>query len=100
MPNPIWLMLIFGLSPALAFADIGLTVLISTRAKGVREAQQISAVLLVPVVAAVLQQTSGASALDLNLLVTLTSLLVVADFAIFAASIKTFGRNKILAQLA
>ena len=100
LPNPIWLMLIFGLSPALAFADIGLTVLISTRAKGVREAQQISAVLLVPIVAAVLQQTSGTSALDWNLLATLTLLLIGADFAIFVASIKIFGRNKILMQLA
>ncbi len=100
LPNAIWLLMIFGLSPALAFADIGLTVLISTRAKGVREAQQISAVLLVPIIAAVLQQTSGATSLDWNTLATLTCLLIGADFVIFAASIKMFGRDKILMQLA
>lgn len=99
LPNTIWLLMIFGLSPALAFADIGLTVMISTRAKGVREAQQISAVLLIPIIAAVLQQISGATAFDWNLLVTLTGLLVAVDFAIFAASIKIFGRDKILVQL-
>ena len=99
LPNAIWSLMIFGLSPALAFADIGLTVLISTRAKGVREAQQISAILLVPIIAAVLEQTSGASALDWNLLATLTGLLVAADFIIFMASIKIFGRDKILMQL-
>jgi hypothetical protein len=52
LPNTIWL--IFGLAPAVAFADIGLTVIISPRVKGVREAQQVSALLLFPLFAAVL----------------------------------------------
>jgi len=99
LPNSIWLLLIFGLAPALAFADIGLTVIISARVKGVKEAQQISALLLVPLVAAVLGQASGVMALDPLLLGTLTALLVAFDVGIFAASIRAFGRDKILMRI-
>jgi ABC-2 type transport system permease protein len=99
LPNQVWLLLIFGLSPALAFADIGLTVLISARLKGVKEAQQISALLLVPLIAAVLGQASGAMALDPILVDVLIVILVVSDLVIFAASVKAFGRNQILTHL-
>jgi ABC-2 type transport system permease protein len=99
LPNSTWLLLIFGLAPALAFADIGLTVIISARVKGVKEAQQISALLLVPLVAAVLGQASGAMTLDPSLLAVLTVLLALIDVGIFLASVKAFGRDKILMHL-
>ena len=99
LPNELWLMLIFLLAPALAFADIGLTVLISARVKGVKEAQQISALFLVPLIATVLGQTSGLMAFD-QLPVELTILiLAVADILIFLTAVKAFGRNQILARL-
>jgi ABC-2 type transport system permease protein len=99
LPNTIWLSLIFGLAPAVAFADIGLTVIISARVKGVREAQQISALLLVPLFAAVLGQASGAIFFDPLLITALTALVVAFDIIILAASIRAFGRNHILARL-
>ncbi|MEM2950478.1 MAG: ABC transporter permease subunit, partial [Nitrososphaeria archaeon] len=46
LPNIDWLLLIFCLAPAIALASIGLTVMISAKVKGFREAQQISAILL------------------------------------------------------
>ena len=99
LPNPTWLLLIFGLAPALAFADIGLTVIISARVKGVKEAQQISALLLIPLVAAVLGQASGVTILDPFLLGELVALLATLDVGIFVASVKAFGRDKILMRL-
>jgi ABC-2 type transport system permease protein len=99
LPNTIWLSLIFGLAPAVAFADIGLTVVISARVKGVREAQQISALLLVPLFAAVLGQASGSMFFDPLLITALTVLLMAFDIIILVASIKAFGRDQILARL-
>jgi ABC-type Na+ efflux pump permease subunit len=98
-PNNTWLMLIFALAPTLAFADIGLTVLISARAKGVREAQQISALLLVPLIGIVVGQVSGAMLLDPWLVIAMAGALMATDFVIFVASIKTFGRDHMLARL-
>jgi len=99
LPNAIWLSLIFCLAPAIAFADIGLTVIISVRVKGVREAQQISALLLVPLFASVLGQASGSMFFDPLLVTTLAALLVALDIIILGGSIKAFGRDRILARL-
>lgn len=99
LPNTIWLWLIFGLAPALAFADIGLTVIISARVKGVREAQQVSALLLVPLFAVVLGQASGSMFFDPILIAALSTLLVALDMIIFIATIRAFGRDRILARL-
>jgi len=99
LPNAIWLSLIFGLAPAVAFADIGLTVIISVRVKGVREAQQISALLLVPLFASVLGQASGSMFFDPLLMTTLAALLIAFDIIILGGSIKAFGRDRILARL-
>jgi len=98
-PNNTWLMLIFILAPALSFADIELTVLISTRAKGVREAQQISTLLLVPLIGIVVGQVSGAMLLDPALVTVMAIALIGADAVMFAASIKAFGRDRMLATL-
>lgn len=98
-PNNTWLMMIFALAPALAFADIALTVLISARAKGVREAQQISALLLVPLIGIVIGQVSGAMLLDPWLVIVMAGGLMAIDVVIFVASIKTFGRDHMLARL-
>jgi ABC-type Na+ efflux pump permease subunit len=97
-PNDIWLMLIFALAPALAFADIALTVLISARAKGVREAQQISALLLVPLIGIVIGQISGAMLLNPWLVIVMATALAGLDALIFLASLRTFGRDHMLTR--
>jgi len=99
LPNELWLTLIFLLAPALAFADIGVTVLISARVKGVKEAQQISALFLIPLIATVLGQTSGSMAFDPPLVTLMISILAVSDIIIFVTAVKTFGRNQILTRL-
>jgi ABC-2 type transport system permease protein len=99
LPNNTWLMMIFGLAPTLAFADIALTVLISARAKGVREAQQISALFLVPMIGIVVGQLSGAILLDPWLVNVMASALMAIDIVIFTACTKAFARDRMLARL-
>ena len=59
LPNQVWLMMIIGLSPVIALASIGLTVTISAKVKGFREAQQISVILVAPILGLVFGQISG-----------------------------------------
>ena len=99
-PNNTWLILIFILAPAIAFADIALTVLISTRAKGVKEVQQISALLLVPLIGVVIGQVSGAMLLDPSSVIVMATALIAVDVVMFLASIKTFGRDRMLSRVA
>jgi len=99
LPNMLWIISMFGLAPVIALTGIGLTVLISARVKGFREAQQISAVLLVPVLALVFGQITGALIFGPLVVVGLMGLFVVIDIIIFRMSVRLFKREEILIKL-
>lgn len=100
LPTIDWILLIFGLAPAVALASIGLTVMISARVKGFREAQQISVVLLIPVLALVFGQVTGALVFGPLVILVLIGLFGIVDFIVFRAGVKLFRREEILAKLA
>ncbi|MEM1548581.1 MAG: hypothetical protein QXU09_02690 [Thermoproteota archaeon] len=60
LPSLVWIMMMFCLSPAMAFTSICLTVIVSAKVKGFREAQQISGVLLMPILLLIFGQIYGA----------------------------------------
>lgn len=100
LPNVTWILLIFLLAPTFALASIGLTVMISVRVKGYREAQQISAVLLLPVLALLFAQMSGAVFFGPIAILSLTGVMMVMDVVIFRLGVKLFRREQILQRLA
>ncbi len=99
LPNMIWIMLIFGLAPTMALAGIGLTVIISARVKGFREAQQISAMLVIPILALVFGQATGAIILGPVVIAVLITVFLVVDFAVFRIGVTLFRREEILSKL-
>jgi ABC-type multidrug transport system permease subunit len=99
LPNPVWLMLIFGVAPTIALAGIGLTVMISARVKGFREAQQISSILLLPILMLVLGQVSGAIFLGPTVVAILIAAFVVVDLIVFYIGLRSFKREEILPRL-
>lgn len=100
LPNLDWILMILGLAPAVALASIGLTVIISSRVKGFREAQQISVILLLPILALVFGQVAGAVIFGPVMITVLICLFAAIDFAVFRIGVTTFKREEILAQLA
>jgi ABC-type Na+ efflux pump permease subunit len=99
LPNLEWIMLIFGLTPTIALTSIGLTVLISARVKGFREAQQISAVLVVPIIAMLLAQASGAMIFGFLMVGVLTAVFLLFNILLFRLGVRFFRRDKILSQV-
>jgi ABC-2 type transport system permease protein len=100
LPNIDWILLIFGLAPTVALASIGLTVMVSAKVKGFREAQQISVVLLIPVLALIFGQATGAIIFGPMVILALVGLFVLIDFAVFRVGVKLFRREEILSKLA
>ncbi len=100
LPNVSWILLIFGLSPCVALAGIGLTVMVSARVKGFREAQQISGVLLIPILVLIFAQISGAVIFGPAVIGALIAAFAVLDVAIFRVGVTLFGREEILSRLA
>jgi ABC-2 type transport system permease protein len=100
LPNMVWIMVIFGLAPAIAIAGIGLTVIISAKVKGFREAQQISVILLIPILALVFGQVAGAIIFGPVMILGLIGLFAVVDLVVFKVGVKIFRREEILQRLA
>jgi ABC-type Na+ efflux pump permease subunit len=100
LPNLDWILLIFGLAPAVALASIGLTVMISAKVKGFREAQQISVILIIPILALVFGQVTGAIIFGPSVITVLIGLFAIIDFAVFKIGVKLFKREEILSKLA
>ena len=100
LPNAVWVMLIFGLVPLVALTSIGLTVIVSGKVKGFREAQQISALLLLPVLALVFGQVSGAITVGPALIVVLMGAFGVISLIVFRLGLRIFKREEILSKLA
>ena len=100
LPNFDWILLIFGLAPAVALASIGLTVMISAKVKGFREAQQISVILLIPILALVFGQVTGAIIFGPMVITALIGIFVIIDIAVFKIGVKLFKREEILSKLA
>lgn len=100
LPNLVWIMLIFGLAPTVALASIGLTVMISAKVKGFREAQQISAILLIPILILVFGQVSGAIIFGPIVVGALIGAFAIVDLLTFYISVKMFKREEILSKLA
>jgi hypothetical protein len=98
LPNTIWLIMMFGVTPVIALCSIGLTVMISAKVKGFKEAQQISVVLLLPVLGLVFAQISGLIVLGPLILAALIGIFAAIDIGIFYLSKKIFRREEILAK--
>ena len=100
LPNIVWILLIFGLAPTVALAGIGLTVIISARVRGFREAQQISAILLAPILALVFAQMAGAIVFGPTVIAGLIALFAMIDVLVFRIGLKLFKREEIMSRLA
>jgi ABC-2 type transport system permease protein len=98
LPNAVWLIMIFGVAPTLALCSIGLTVIISAKVKGFKEAQQISVILLLPILGLVFAQASGAIILGPLILAALMGLLALVDIGVFYVGVKMFKREEILSK--
>jgi ABC-type Na+ efflux pump permease subunit len=98
LPNLEWILLIFGLAPAVALAGIGLTVIISARVSGFKEAQQISAVLVVPILLMLFAQASGIMIFGYLMVGALTLIFLLVDLLLLRLGVRVFQRDKILTQ--
>ena len=74
--------------------------MVSAKVKDFREAQQISAILFIPVLALVFGQVTGAIIFGPLMVLALIGLSAVIDFAIFRIGARRFKREEILLKLA
>lgn len=98
-PLPTWWPLMFWLTPALAVLGISATVLISSRVKTFMEAYQLSASLVVLVLALVFGQVSGVLFLGIGTVLIIGTIIWLVDILLIILSVKKFKRSSLIAKL-
>jgi ABC-2 type transport system permease protein len=99
LPDLSWIILILLLAPAVSLASVGLTVTISAKVKGFREAQQINAILIIPILIGIFSESWIAVILGAKALILLTLFFVLIDCVMFYAGVKLFKREDIMAKI-
>jgi len=98
-PLATWWPMMLWLTPALAVLGISATVLISSRVKTFMEAYQLSASLVVLVLALVIGQVSGVLFLGVGTVMIIGLLVWLADALLLYLSVKKFNRSSLIAKL-
>jgi ABC-2 type transport system permease protein len=99
LPNLIWIVILFGLAPAFAIAAIGLSVIISSRVNGAREAQQLSGILVIPIVILMIGEISGIVLVGVLAVLAILVGVVALDYVIIRVGLRLFNRERILSRL-
>lgn len=99
LPDGTWLLLALWVAPAAACMALGSTVVVSARAKTVQDANQISGLVVLPVIALMMGQTFGVFFLG-PLITFLTGLLFFAVAAVFMLiGARVLRRQEMIARL-
>lgn len=95
LPNLTWLLMLF-LSPFLALAAIGVVVFVSSHVKGIKEAQQVSTLLVMPVIFLPFSFISGVIVLNVQFLLGAIIFLALVDFLIIYIGIAKFEKEMVI----
>lgn len=98
-PTVTWWPLMLWVTPAVAIMGMGLTVLISSKVNTFMEANQLSGLSVLLVVALVISQVSGALYMGVGLTMLLGTLVWIADIGIVTFAIKTFSRSSLITRM-
>lgn len=98
MPTTSWVVMILTLAPMASLLGIGVTVIISARVRGFREAQQLSALMVVPILMLVFGQASGFLMLGSFVVVVLALGVGLVALVVFRFGIRLFHRENILTK--
>lgn len=96
--SPLWMLGIFVVGPLLSIAGVSMAVMISSRVNDPRVAEQVSALVLLPVMAVFMGQIFGAVVLNLQLMVIIALALVLVDAAMLFFATQLFQRETILTR--
>jgi ABC-2 type transport system permease protein len=98
LPAPHWLPLVLWLSPALTLLVTFLNVLVSVKVKGFQEAQQVSVIVILPLLFLVYGQIGGVVFMGTALVMLIGLGVFVLDAFLIRAAARTYNRDKLFAS--
>jgi len=97
-PNLSWFIVMFFLAPAICIASIEANVLVSSRMRDVRAAQQVGGLIIMPLMLMFLGSISNVFPLTPSNLLIISAIISVVAYALFQMARRLFQREKILTQ--
>ena len=98
-PPPIWLVLAFWVSPAIAAFGLAIMVIASSRVASLQAAHQVGSLLVLPIVVLLVAQISGVFQLDLARTATMGGVLWLAALALLASGTRLLRRDQLALRL-
>ena len=94
--TPLWLLIVFWLSPAVAALGLGVLVQVSARVRGFQEAYQLGGLVVIPVVILIIAQLAGVVFLDAAFALFLGAMVWAAAAATIWFGYRAFRRERLL----
>jgi ABC-2 type transport system permease protein len=96
--NPMWLMAVLVVGPLMAVAAVQVSIIVSSRVSDPRTAEQISMVVIVPLLGVFFGQMAGLFLLDTRFILMTAAVLVLVDAGLVYLGVGLFQREAILTQ--
>jgi ABC-2 type transport system permease protein len=96
--QPVWLVSIFGIGSLLSVAGVSLSIMISSRVNDPRVAEQLSSLVVIPLIGIFMGQSFGLFQYDLALVMWATLGMLVLDAVLLYFAIQLFQRETILTR--
>lgn len=96
--SPLWLLAIFGVGPLLALAGVSLAVMVSSRVNDPRAAEQISSLVILPVLGLFISQSIGLFQLNEIIMVWIALGFIILDAGLLYFAVQLFQRETILTR--
>jgi ABC-2 type transport system permease protein len=98
LTDPLWLMAIFIVGPLLAIASVSVAVMVSSRTNDPRVAEQLSMLVILPLLAVFFAQIAGLFFINETLILWMAVALVLIDAGLLAFATQLFQRETILTR--
>jgi len=97
-PNLTWIILVMWVSPAAAGMGLGATVIVSSRVNSFQEANQIAAVIVMPILILVFAQIAGVMYFSVLLTLVLGLIFWLVAVVLLFIGVRTFRRSEIMTR--
>jgi ABC-2 type transport system permease protein len=96
--DPMWLIAIFIAGPLMSVLSVNFSIMISSRVNDPRVAEQLSAVVILPLLAVFFGQIAGLFVLNSTLILIMCLVLILVDILMVYLAVRLFQRETILTR--
>ena len=96
--SPVWLLAILAVGPLMSVIAVSVAVIVSSRVSDPRAAEQLSAVVVVPMLLVLFGQLAGVIVLNVQFVLLAIAVLIIANAGLLWLAVRLFEREAILTR--